>query len=96
MNASVEQQVNSNEYYRGYGAGYYRGGQNRWPLHRPPHPPQEMVRRLMETAMALRDAVDGELAMLDEEDPWQEKLGEPMDRVTEAFEVIGRWLKNPL
>jgi hypothetical protein len=67
---------------------------NRWPAHKPPLPPEPHVARLMEAAQKLADAVDGELATLLEDDPWQEKLGNPMDEVREALAGVMRWLRD--
>lgn len=75
-----------------YGRGYNRGA--RWPAHRPPHPPEPHVAKLMEAVQKLRDAVDGELAQLDADDPWQKSLGDPMDAVDAAMSEISRWLKS--
>lgn len=77
---------------RAYARGYNRGA--RWPEHRPPSPPEPIVARLMEAATNLADAVDGELATLLEDDPWQQKLGDPMDELRAAMVEVTRWLKQ--
>lgn len=75
-----------------YQRGYCRG--NRWPAHRPPTPPEPHVARLVEAASKLADAVDGELATLLEDDPWQEKLGNPMDDLRSILAEITDWLRT--
>ena len=75
-----------------YGRGYNAGVRGGWPMHRPPVPTQEDVRDLMVAAQALRDAVDGQLAVFDPDDPIEAILGPPLDDVTGAMEKIGQWL----
>lgn len=82
------------EYQRGYSSGYYRGSRGTWPDHRPPQPPNETIAALMEATMNLRNAVDAELATLDGDDEWTERLGPLVDAVDEQFEKIGHWLRN--
>lgn len=77
---------------RAYARGYSRGA--RWPEHRPPAPPEPIVAHLMAAATRLADAVDGELATLLEDDPWQQKLGNPMDDLRAAMVQVTRWLKQ--
>ena len=78
-----------------YGRGYNTGAAGRWPEHRPPAPPDPLVAELMRAATSLRNAVDGELATLDEEEPWQKTLGDPLDAVDAAMTAIGQWLVGP-
>lgn len=77
---------------RAYSRGYCRG--NRWPEHRPPVPPEEHVAALMTAARRLADAVDGQLAMLLEDDPWQESLGVPLNGLNAAMSQITEWLRD--
>ena len=79
---------------RAYSRGYAAASRHAWPEYRPPHPPVEVIAQLMESAKALRDAVDTELAMLDPEDPWQESLGTPMDAVDESMIAVSVWLAS--
>lgn len=82
------------EYKLAYQRGYQRGIKGGWPDHRPPSPPDELVARLMDAARALRDGVDGELATLDGDDPWTERLGPLVDAVDESLARIGQWIKR--
>lgn len=77
-----------------YGRGYNTGVADRWPDHRPPHPPHPLVAALFRAAQLLRDAVDNELATLGENDEWQTSLGEPLDQLDVAMTDIGQWLRN--
>lgn len=78
-----------------YSKGYYRGSQGRWHIHRPPMPPATLARRLMETSLALRDAVDAQLAVFDPEDEIVLLLGPLVDDVDDAMTEIGEWLRVP-
>lgn len=78
-----------------YGRGYNAGVAGKWPLHKPPLPPGEMISALMGATRELRDAVDGELATLCDDDRWQSVLGDPMDRVDQAMTAIGKWIQEP-
>lgn len=80
---------------RAYSRGYSAGVKKQWPLHRPPEPPNELVASLMNAALNLRDCVDGELATIEQNDPWQKTLGNPMDALDQAMEAVGIWLTNP-
>lgn len=73
-----------------YQRGYNRGC--RWPEHRPPTPPDKLMSAVIEAARKLRDAVDGELATLGEDDEWQETLGGPMDEFDHAMTKLSYWL----
>ena len=82
----------ASDYKKAYSKGYNAGARGLWPEHRPPHPPHELIGRLMDSVLKLRDAVDGELATLDKDDPWQTILGDPMDIVDELLVEVGVWL----
>lgn len=84
----------SDDYKRGYSKGYAAGSRGTWPDYRPIKPPDEIVGALVEAVQKFRDAVDGQLAMLDPDDEWQTTLGEPMDAVTESLGRIGEWVRN--
>jgi hypothetical protein len=75
-----------------YSKGYAAGSRGRWPLHRPPLPPDEIVRAIVEPARALRDAADSLVAILDEGDEFAKKLGPPIDAFDEAMTRLGLWL----
>lgn len=84
----------SDDHKRGYSKGYAAGRRGAWPLHRPPTPPHEAVRKLMDAAMGLRNAVDTHIAMLSEDDEFVQELGPLVDDVDAAFEEIGKWLSQ--
>lgn len=77
---------------RVYARGYNAGRKGAWPDHRPPKPPDDMVRELFIALQGLRDAVDSEIATFDQDDPFVEKLGQWVDKSDLAFERVGRWL----
>lgn len=84
----------TDDYKRGYSRGYWAGSRGAWPDHLPPAPPDDLIAELMAAAHKLRDAVDGELATLDKDDPWQTALGDGVDAVDEAMTAISSWLKG--
>ena len=75
-----------------YQRGYYAGSHRMWPLHKPPIPPNENIKLLMETLKGLRDEVDAFLATLCEDDPLQKLLGPSIDKADEAFEKLSKWI----
>ncbi|TXH49642.1 MAG: hypothetical protein E6Q97_22305 [Desulfurellales bacterium] len=81
-------------YRRGYSSGYNCRSSHRWPDHKPPEPPNEIVAEIMRAATKLRDAVDIQLATLGDDDEWQHTLGDPMDEVTVALEKVSAWLRK--
>lgn len=78
----------SNAYGRGYNAGA------RWPLHKPPYPPDPLVRELMESLRELRDTCDAFRATLEQDDPFGADLEPAIDRADAALISVGRWLKE--
>ena len=86
-------------YQRGHRVGYAKGYTARtkyklWPDHRPPHPPHPLAAMLFERGQAMRDAIDGYLANLEEDDDLQDELGNPLDAWDEAMQEITRWLTS--
>ena len=79
---------------RAYSRGYNAGSRRAWPEHRPPHPPVEIVARLMTALTALRDGVDGELALFDPEDEIEKHLGPLVDEADAAMSAVSEWLKE--
>lgn len=73
-----------------YAKGY--NARAKWPLHKPPMPPEPMVAKLMTALTNLRNAVDGELAKFGEDDPIGEILGPRIDEADEALSDVGTWL----
>lgn len=88
----------TDEYKRGYTRGYSRGyaakSSGRWPDHRPRKPPDAIIGGLVEALQKLRDAVDGELAKFDPEDPLVEKLGPLVDAADIKLEKLGKWIRT--
>jgi hypothetical protein len=82
----------SSEYKRGYSAGYQHKSKGMWPRFLPPTPPMKIVERLFLAAVALQGAVYNELSGLDEDDPWQKKLGDPADEISQTLVAINDWL----
>lgn len=78
-----------------YSRGYNAAATNKWSQHKPPFPPEPLVRSLMKAAMELRDAVDGQLAHFEPDDPLEAALGPKIQEVDEAFAAISKWLKQP-
>lgn len=83
----------NDEQRRAYSRGYNAGSRGRWPEHKPPLPPDETIQRMILAMRKLRDTVDGQLATILEDDPWQEILGNPIDEVDAVLIDVSRWLK---
>lgn len=80
---------------KAYMRGYYRGSKGAWPDHRPPLPPDTTIAAIIRCARALRDAVDGQLAMSCGEDDERESLfGPKIDAFDEAMKECGRWVRE--
>ena len=75
-------------YARGYAAGA------KWPEHRPPHPPEPLIKELCEKAERLRNCVDSILSVLDPEDDWHDKYGPAVDGFDDLMMRVGQWLKR--
>lgn len=75
-------------YQRGYAAGA------KWPLYKPPMPPHEVLGPIMEAAKSLRDGMDSQLAMFDENDEINSVLGPLIGKFDEAMVRFGEWLKS--
>jgi hypothetical protein len=79
---------------RAYQRGYYAGSSGRWPEHRPPLPPGEVLAPILQAARALRDGVDGELAKFGPDDDLATVLGPLVDALDAALAGLSRWLKS--
>jgi hypothetical protein len=77
-----------------YQRGYAARGNGRWPRHKPPAPPDPVVRELLSAAAALRDVADNVCAQLDEQDDFVKELGPRIDQLDEAMAGITRWLNR--
>lgn len=80
-------------YKRGYSRGYQLGGK-RWPDHKPPVPPDEVMGPIVKALKELRDAIDGELAPFDADDPLNVALSPAIDSATSALSGLSTWLKE--
>ena len=76
-------------YYRGYAAG----SRGRWPDHRPPLPPHDLIRRLMQAAQQLRDDCAAGCATFDPDDEFTRLLAPSIDAMDEAMAAVTEWLK---
>lgn len=77
---------------RAYARGYNAGAKKAWPEHKPPLPPDPLIAEMMKAAIALRDAVDGEMATFDEGDEMAERLYAKVDALDEAMRRLTLWL----
>lgn len=78
--------------HRAYARGYQAGV--RWPLHRPPVPPEPVIAELVEALRALRDAIDNELSKFEENDPLNRALSPFIDRADHAQRGLALWLMD--
>lgn len=81
-------------YQRGYNTGRSSAG---WPDHLPPLPPNVIAREVLESALALRDIVDGFLASLDGDDQtWDVavSMGDALDRMNHALSALTLFAKD--
>jgi hypothetical protein len=77
---------------RAYARGYNTGIRGRWPLHRPPVPPDENAKLLVEALQNLRDWADNLRATLSEDDELVVELEPLLDAADEAMERLREWL----
>lgn len=76
-----------------YGRGYNAGVRNRWPEHKPPHPPTPAVAELMKAASKLRDDADWLCSVIEQDDEWYQRLSPGIEAVDAALVKISEWLK---
>ena len=81
---------NDPEFKRAYNKGYKAGA--RWPEHRPPYPPEPIVRQLMEALHELRDVADTQCATLDEDDEYVAAFEAPIQKSDDAMRAVSEWL----
>lgn len=79
---------------KAYSRGFYRGSRGAWPEHRPPAPPHEVLRPVIEAAQRLRDGADGICATLMDDDDFVKELGPLVDVFDEAMTKYGEWLRE--
>ena len=75
-----------------YQRGYSRG--HRWPEHRPPMPPNDVLAEYMMAMREGRDAIDMFQAALMPDDEWSKQLCPIIDRIDEAHEKLSAWILN--
>lgn len=75
-----------------YSKGYHAGSRRYWPKHRPPTPPDEVIAAIVRASQDLRDAVDSQLAVLDEDDVLVKELGPMIDKFDSAMVNLSNWL----
>ncbi len=76
-----------------YSRGYQAGSKGYWSENRPPHPPDERVREVIEAMQNLRDIIDNQLAMLNDEN-WEAVFGPAIQRCDDAMIAITKWLRS--
>jgi len=79
-----------------YQRGYTAGSRNSWPAHRPPLPPDPVLRRLIEAVTRIRDTADGMQAVFSPDDEVVVTLGRMIDEADAAAESVTRWLLGPI
>lgn len=84
----------TDEEKRGYSRGYIAGSRSRWPEHRPPLPPDPLIRRLMEAARTIRDGHDSLLATLGPGDEFEQQLVPGIDALDAAMRDVTEWLRQ--
>jgi hypothetical protein len=76
-----------------YQRGYQAGLRGRWPAHKPPAPPNEIVASLLLALREIRDHLDAELAAISDPE-WEAAFGPIIDKADEAAEAVTEWLKQ--
>lgn len=76
---------------RAYGNGYAAGIRGRWPAHKPPLPPKEIIADLLLALREIRDHLDGELATIDDPE-WEAAFGPIIEKADAAAESVTEWL----
>lgn len=74
-----------------YGRGYAAGIRGRWPAHKPPLPPNEIIAGLLLALREIRDHLDGELAAIDDPE-WEAAFGPIIEKADTAAELLTEWL----
>jgi hypothetical protein len=76
-----------------YARGYQGGA--KWPLHKPPTPPDAVIAKLVSALRAIRDECDGLLATLEPDDDFAKLLDPQIDRADAALSELGKWIVAP-
>ena len=77
---------------KAYSRGYAASGSRRWPDHRPPLPPDEVIAGLMAALLELRNECDGLLATIDPDDDFAKALDPRLDAADDALRAVAKWL----
>ncbi len=80
----------SREERTAYGRGYNAGLRSRWPETIPPRPPDEVVGKMFDALLALRNAVDGQMSTFDEDDEMAVYLYRFVDQADEAMRALSQ------
>lgn len=75
-----------------YTRGFTRGARGAWPLHKPPYPPEAIVRAMMAAAAELRDAVDTACAQFDPKDDFVTEVAPKIDALDASMSALTEWL----
>lgn len=72
----------------------YQNGAERWPLHKPPVPPQPVIALLVTALRGLRDECDSALAVFDKDDPLEKAIGPRIAEADAALSAVSAWLRS--
>jgi len=78
-----------------YRRGYQTGKRNGWPDHKPPLPPDKILRAILVSSNSLRDEVSNWLGSISTEiegDPVWEGFQERLDDFDDVMEDLSDWL----
>ena len=82
------------ETQKAYARGYNRGSSGKWPDHRPPAPPDEILAAIVRAAQSLRDTADHICATISEDDEFALELAPRIDKFDSAMTKFGEWLRS--
>ena len=91
--AHAQNGVRSREEQLAYQRGYSAGCKGVWPEHKPPLPPDSLIRKIIEAMQKLRDCADSVCATLSEDDEFCVQFDPGIQAVDEAMIEVGKWLK---
>ena len=78
---------------RAYQRGY-QCASTRWPMHKPPTPPEPIIARMMTVLKEVRDICDGFRATLDEDDLFGQELELAISKADDALISVSVWLRQ--
>jgi ribosome modulation factor len=79
------------EEQRAYQRGYATGIRGRWPAHRPPQPPNQVIANLLLALREIRDHLDTELAVIGDPE-WEAAFAPIINKADAAAESVTEWL----